>query len=331
MTRRRFGGGIADWAFTLTAQNVPVLAPGATVTFWTASSGGTQYTDLAAAIDGSGAMSQVSAGIGVTAGQIPAFYGPDEVAWMWSSANAGPRVLMECNDGTAGAALLAGAQTFTGTKQFGPNGADAVRVNVYAEVTGQTADLLAAFSGTDTGEGGVRQRGFYVNSKGEARAGSVAQASVPFKIKGQASQSAHLFDLTNSSDTVLSWAEPNGSIRAPNLGAVLTWNILGAVTVRTGAHRIYNDTGVTQTIRAVRATVGTAPTGQAIRVDVNKNGVTLFTTQGNRPNIPISGNSSKVTIMDVTAFADGDFLTFDVDQVGSTIAGSDLLVQVLAY
>jgi hypothetical protein len=65
-------------------------------------------------------------------------------------------------------------------------------------------------------------------------------------------------------------------------------------------------------------------------VDINKNGVTIFTTQGNRPTIAIAGTTSgKVTNMDVTTIADGDSLTVDVDQVGSTVAGADLTVQIV--
>jgi hypothetical protein len=331
MTRRRYGGGIADWAFTLTSQNVPVLQPGATITFWSASAGGTQYTDLAGAVDGSGAISTVTAGIGVTAGQIPVFYGPDEITYMWASANSGSRVLLECNDQTSGGAMLAGAQTFTGAKTFGPlSDVNASRLTVYAEATGQVGDLITAYSGTDTGEGSSRQRTFYLNEKGELRVITAKANSVGVRIKGQTSQTAHVLEQTDISNNPISWWEPDGRWRAPNLGHTFTWNILGNITVRTGVHRIYNDTGVTLTLRAVRATVNTAPAGQVIRVDVNKNGTTIFTTQGNRPSIAIAGVTSKVTNMDVTTLADGDYLTFDIDQIGVGTVGADMLVQVLA-
>lgn len=66
-------------------------------------------------------------------------------------------------------------------------------------------------------------------------------------------------------------------------------------------------------------------------VDVNKNGTTIFTTQGNRPTVAISGfTSGKVSNMDVTSLADGDYLTIDLDQIGSTVPGADLTVQVWA-
>lgn len=105
----------------------------------------------------------------------------------------------------------------------------------------------------------------------------------------------------------------------------------GALTATAGVARLYNDSGRTLTITAVRTHVGTAPTGATLIVDVNKNGTTIFTTQGNRPTVAISGNTSgKVTNMDVTSLADGDYLTVDIDQIGSTVAGSDLTVTIWA-
>jgi len=65
-------------------------------------------------------------------------------------------------------------------------------------------------------------------------------------------------------------------------------------------------------------------------VDVNLNGTTIFGTQANRPTIAISGTTNKTTGMSVTSWADGDYLTVDVDQVGSTAAGANLTVQIFA-
>jgi hypothetical protein len=102
----------------------------------------------------------------------------------------------------------------------------------------------------------------------------------------------------------------------------------GAVALATGAMRWYNDTGRTLTFTAVRASVSTAPTGATIIVDVNRDGTTIFTTQSARPAIAISGFTAKVTNPAVTTIADGSYLTVDIDQIGSTIAGSDLTVAV---
>jgi hypothetical protein len=79
-------------------------------------------------------------------------------------------------------------------------------------------------------------------------------------------------------------------------------------------------------IQGISAAVQTAPTGADLIVDVNKNGTTIFTTQANRPAISAGTvvTTDEVTNMDVTSLAAGDELTVDVDQVGSSTAGSAL-------
>lgn len=100
----------------------------------------------------------------------------------------------------------------------------------------------------------------------------------------------------------------------------------GDLEVKTGTHRFYLPYDVT--IIEVEISVGTAPTGAAAIVDVNVNGTTIFTTQTNRPEIAISGFvDSSVTIEDDT-HTDGQYLTVDVDQIGSSVAGADLTVVV---
>ena len=107
-----------------------------------------------------------------------------------------------------------------------------------------------------------------------------------------------------------------------------TFCVKDTVTTSVGTMRLYNDTGATITISKVRASVGTAPTGASLIVDVNKNGTTIFTTQSARPTIAASGVTATGTPA-VTAWADGEYLTVDVDQVGSSVAGADLTVTIV--
>lgn len=100
----------------------------------------------------------------------------------------------------------------------------------------------------------------------------------------------------------------------------------GALAVLAGTTRFR--VPVNCTILGVAATVGGAPTGASLIVDVNKNGTTLFTNQANRPTIAAGANASGDTVPDITALVAGDYLTIDTDQVGSTVAGSDLVVVV---
>jgi len=86
----------------------------------------------------------------------------------------------------------------------------------------------------------------------------------------------------------------------------------------------------TFTISKVKIYADTAPTGASILVDVNKNGVTIFTTQANRPEIAIAGHAADSGVPDVTGLVEGDRVSVDIDQVGSTIpGGSDLLVTII--
>lgn len=70
------------------------------------------------------------------------------------------------------------------------------------------------------------------------------------------------------------------------------------------------------TLASFQARVAVKPDGQAIIVDVNKNGSTVFATQANRPTIPAGQHASSIVVPSVTSFAAGDYLTVDIDQVG---------------
>jgi len=112
---------------------------------------------------------------------------------------------------------------------------------------------------------------------------------------------------------------------------VLPYSYLGTLAVSVGTFRLYNDSGAPWTITGVRATAAIAPVGADIVIDVNKNGSTIFTTQSNRPTIVANTTSSgKVTSIDITSIADGEYLTVDVDQVGVSEPGSDLVIQISA-
>lgn len=109
-------------------------------------------------------------------------------------------------------------------------------------------------------------------------------------------------------------------------GRVRDFSLAGTLTVGAGVLRL----PILAACRCslVRAAVATAPTGAAVIVDVNKNGTTIFTTQGNRPTIAAASTMSAAATPDAAAstFAAGDYITVDVDQVGSTVAGANLVV-----
>ncbi|MEU3289887.1 right-handed parallel beta-helix repeat-containing protein [Streptomyces longwoodensis] len=96
MARYEYGAGIGDFVVQ-PADGVWGVAPYAVVTFWSAASGGTQYTDL-----------QDSAGQPATQitadqyGALPAFRGPDGITGMWADAGGSSRAWVEAHTVVAG-------------------------------------------------------------------------------------------------------------------------------------------------------------------------------------------------------------------------------------
>jgi hypothetical protein len=84
------------------------------------------------------------------------------------------------------------------------------------------------------------------------------------------------------------------------------------------------------TVTEVRASVNTAPTGSTLVVDINESGASILSTK-------LSIDASEFTsttaatpaVISDTALADDAEITFDIDQIGSTIAGKGLKVSII--
>lgn len=107
---------------------------------------------------------------------------------------------------------------------------------------------------------------------------------------------------------------------------VQVFTVPGTLSVGTGRAKFYIPGPIT--LGNVRASVGTAPTGADITIDVNKNGTTVFTTQTNRPKIFAGQTLVSTSTPNITEFTTGDYITVDVDAIGSLNPGSDLTVQI---
>lgn len=142
---------------------------------------------------------------------------------------------------------------------------------------------------------------------------------------------------------------------------VINIPLAGALTAAAGVLRY--PVAFNAEVVEVRATVNTAPTGAALLFDINKNGTTVFTDQAKRPTVAINGfaatpvkvtrgvaangtpgtnqpNDTGVGYVNVigavvpsdtpvATFEAGDYITVDVDQVGSTVAGSNAVVTLV--
>lgn len=125
------------------------------------------------------------------------------------------------------------------------------------------------------------------------------------------------------------------SVFAQAIPADLAYNqqviftVEGELEIAVGMLKIPNVTGRTLTLSKVYLIVGTAPVDASILVDININNTTIFTTQEKRPAILTTATTGQSADLDVTSWEDGSCLTMDIDQIGSTTAGSDLTVVVV--
>lgn len=107
-----------------------------------------------------------------------------------------------------------------------------------------------------------------------------------------------------------------------------TIQVDGAIAAGAGVARVVAP--VAGRILGATACVGTAPTGADLIVDVNVAGTSIYAAAGDQPTIAATEQDSAyagATADDTVAdFAAGDVITVDVDQVGSTVAGSDLTI-----
>ena len=84
------------------------------------------------------------------------------------------------------------------------------------------------------------------------------------------------------------------------------------------------------TITKAYAYVKTVNTGADLILDINYNGSTIWSTQANRLTIAAADADgiATQTSFNTTSLAENGILSLDIDQVGSTVAGEDLTVQL---
>ena len=166
------------------------------------------------------------------------------------------------------------------------------------------------------------------NAPGSATSKEIADWVATHTVIGESSvppggTTGQVLTKKSNTDADVDWENAAGS------GGVAVATFIQPGTLSTGVGAAAFIFPFSAVILGVAASVGTAPTGASVICDVNKNGTTIFTTQGNRPTIAVS--TTKTTTMpapNVSSVAQFDTLSVDIDQVGSTITGADLVVVV---
>lgn len=253
-----------------------------------------------------------------TAGQVLRF---DGSAWT-----------AEDIEGVTNAVTLDDDQEITGVKIFRARDVNTtpVLIRFDGDRIPDTASVMRVeFLGVD-GQSPPSRR-FEINERGMLRLRTPEETQVAFRILMHPAQTADAIQVTDLNGVPRAWVDAQGRVRAPNLSVIPAFGQVGSLATSTGGARWYNDTGQALTIRSVRASVGTAPDGGDIVVDVNVNGVSIFSSPAAQPTIPDGGNTSGPVVPAVTTVPSGGYITVDIDQVGSVDPGADLTVQVTAY
>uniref|UniRef100_UPI000EF5A659 right-handed parallel beta-helix repeat-containing protein n=1 Tax=Streptomyces sp. E5N91 TaxID=1851996 RepID=UPI000EF5A659 len=118
MARFEFGLGIADFVVR-PSDGLYQVGAGVAVTFWDASTGGTQYTDLQDA--SSNPVTEIVTG---TTGAVPRFFGPDGIVGMWADGGDGSRVWVEAHNVGSNEAAAGSVRDWLNVRDYGAVGDD---------------------------------------------------------------------------------------------------------------------------------------------------------------------------------------------------------------
>ena len=325
-----------DLAGTAAAPTVPGLASKASTS--TTVSAGTGLT-------GGGDLSTnrtISANFGATAGTI-AQGNDSRIVGAEQTANKGAASGYASLDGSTKVPVAQLPDATTGAKGIiqltGDLGGTATSPTVPG-LTSKAATSTTISAGTGLTGGGDLSANRTISANFGVSAGTIAQGNdsritgaEQTANKGAASGYASLDGSTKVPIAQVPTGTSGTTVALGNHTHTLTFSLTsffktGTLATTTGTQRLPVDG--TYTIVGTRLMVGTAPTGADIIVDINKNGTTIYTTQGNRPTITASANAGGPgATPDITSLAAGDYLTVDIDQIGSSVAGSDLTVSVI--
>lgn len=238
--------------------------------------------------------------------------------------------------GGSGYVSLTADEEIRGSKTFDTYEETKTRIIVRAKGTGQVADVFQAYSGTDTGQGGARQRTMYLNEKGELRVISAKSNSVAVRIKGQPGQTANIMEVTDTGNVAKAWFGPNYGIYAPNSGFAITWVDEGDIALSSGTYGWVNDLDVDVSVRSFRASLVTPYAAGTLilnpRVVTAGNVSTDVFATANRPQIAAGAKTTgKATNFASALVPMGATLFIDVVQLGTGNVGKGLYAQAMVW
>lgn len=117
----------------------------------------------------------------------------------------------------------------------------------------------------------------------------------------------------------------DGKVRAESISLLpavaASWHLSGTVTVANSQGMRWLAPQKAK-VERIQLSIGTAPTGATLNVRFKLNGSTIATAS-------LGISATKAIVAADADLASGDVVTLDVTQVGSTVAGSNLTVQLV--
>lgn len=150
---------------------------------------------------------------------------------------------------------------------------------------------------------------------------SVVEVTTPSELTIVEGSSTTTIDITTPVGATIT-AATTGPQGAP--GTMPVYSRIAQLAPLVGQGRFYFETACV--IGKVRASVGTAPVGAPVVIDVNVNGNSIYANQAQRPSI--AAGAFTATSTPGFAVSAGDFITVDIDSVGTTNPGADLTVTI---
>jgi hypothetical protein len=345
MARMMFGGGPEDVFLRADEDGDLQAGGGATVLFYSGESVGTNpITDLLSiSLAPITSVTTSTGSDGRAPGQLAPFYGPDDVYEMWASAAGSPRFLLQASNlgsvlGPIGDQYLqhaalpnahgTGLQNLTNVSIPAPANGQAL---IYQSSSGLwVAGTVAGGGGGGTGDATLAGAQTFTGAKtftGGVTERPVSISTAARTVQSLTGQTGNVEEWRDGAGALKAWMTPTFAVHAPNLSQTVAFARAGALTTGAGTMRFYNDRSVPLTILSIRINTGTPSTSGLPTVDINIDGGTIYTTQGNRPSIAVGAlTSGKNTGFATSVLPVGSYLTADVDLAGA--GASDLVVQI---
>ena len=103
----------------------------------------------------------------------------------------------------------------------------------------------------------------------------------------------------------------------------------GGLIVAETPFKIYNQYGMDRNITKVFLSVGTAPTGDDIIIDIKLDEVSIFDSDLNRPTILAGEVTGYSVTIEIPTWLQDSYITWEILQIGSGTPGSNLVIHII--